>query len=184
MSGSSAVEIDFFRLRDESSPKKLSDRRDIQGVVSKINPDLLKITIDSASANTSFMENEYFSSPLQLQTPPVTDQECGGVNMTAIVAPMSICFNGTVSVFDVTPNQAESIMKFAESLNSVSKNVVEPTLVLKVESNQNQTIGRVLRNNDMPMSRKRSLRRFLEKRKERHVSLTPYAYSEESTSSH
>ncbi|KAI3694132.1 hypothetical protein L1987_77093 [Smallanthus sonchifolius] len=79
---------------------------------------------------------------------------------------MTIFFNGTVSVLDVTPNQAESIIKLAESLNSVSKNVVEPI------------------RNDMPMSRKRSLRRFLEKRKERHVSLTPYVYSEESTSSH
>ncbi|KAI3694131.1 hypothetical protein L1987_77092 [Smallanthus sonchifolius] len=161
MSGiSSVVEIDFFRLRDESSTKKLSDRRDIQGVISKINPELLKTAIASASANTSFVANK-----------------------PAVVAPMTIFFNGTVSVFDVTPNQVESIMKLAESLNSVSKNVVEPTLVLKAESYQNEMIGGVLRN-DLPMSRKRSLRRFLEKRKERHVCLSPYAYSQESSSSH
>ncbi|GJW48510.1 hypothetical protein Tco_0080156 [Tanacetum coccineum] len=32
---SPSIEYDFFRLKDESSPKKLSDRRDIQGVISK-----------------------------------------------------------------------------------------------------------------------------------------------------
>ncbi|KAK9049017.1 hypothetical protein SSX86_032014, partial [Deinandra increscens subsp. villosa] len=144
-SSSSAVEIDFFRLSRESSPKKLSHRRgtiesvaNIQGVISKINPELLKTAI--ASANTSFVANK-------------------PVHIAATVAPMTVFFNGTISVFDVTPNQAESIMKLAEGANSVVKPEIQQ---------QNQTIGGVLRN-DLPMSRKRSLRRFLEKRKERSV---------------
>ncbi|KAI7735529.1 hypothetical protein M8C21_017887 [Ambrosia artemisiifolia] len=175
--------IDFFRLDDESCSKKVSDRRDIQGVISKINPELLKSAIASASAN-SFAANTAFSSNLQLQTPTVYNQDSGIVNMPVPVAQMTIFFNGTVSVFDVTPNQAESIMKLAESsVNSVSNNVVESTLVVKTESNQTQCIGRVL-SNDLPMSRKRSLRMFLEKRKERHVAMSPYACSQGSTSSH
>ncbi|MFS7944014.1 putative transcription factor TIFY family [Helianthus anomalus] len=157
MSESSTIEIDFFS-------KKASDRRDIQGMISKINPELLKTAIASASAN-SFVANTAFSSSLQLQTP--CNQDCGVVNMPVTVAPMTIFYNGTVSVFDVTSNQAESILKLAESVNSVSKNVVESTRVIS---------------NDLPMSRKRSLRMFLEKRKERHEAMSPYACSQGSTS--
>ncbi|XP_076889337.1 protein TIFY 9-like [Bidens hawaiensis] len=155
MSESSTVEIDFFRLQD----RKLSDRRDIQGVISKINPELLKTAIASASANTSFVSDNSFSSSLQLQTP--------AVNTVATVAPMTIFYNGSVSVFDVTPDQAKSIIKLAERVNSGSKSG-ESTLLVKSESNHNQGIGRVL-GNDLPLSRKKSLRRFLEKRKERSV---------------
>ncbi|KAD5317161.1 hypothetical protein R6Q59_032493 [Mikania micrantha] len=126
MSGSSAVEIDFFSR--ESSLKKLSaDRRDIQGVISKINPELLKSAIASASANTSFFANTSFSP------------------MPATFAPMTIFFNGNISVFDVTPDHAESVIKLAESLNSGSKSD-ESTLFVRPESSQNLAISRALRN--------------------------------------
>ncbi|KAL8208208.1 hypothetical protein R6Q57_007620 [Mikania cordata] len=162
MSGSSAVEIDFFSR--ESSLKKFSaDRRDIQGVISKINPELLKSAIASASANTGFLANTSFSP------------------MPATFAPMTIFFNGNISVFDVTSDHAESVIKLAESLNSGSKSD-ESTLFVRPESSQNLAISRALRN-DLPLSRKRSLRRFLEKRNERHASTSPYAYSQGSTSS-
>ncbi|XP_076885533.1 protein TIFY 9-like [Bidens hawaiensis] len=173
MSESSTVEIDFFRLED----RKLSDRRDIQGVISKINPEILKTAIASASANTSFVTDNSFSYSLQLQTPAVNTVEA-----TATVAPMTIFYNGSVSVFDVTLDQAESIIKLAESVNSGSKSG-ESTLLVKSESNQNQGMCRVL-GNDLPLSRKKSLKRFLEKRKERHVAISPYACSQGSTSSH
>ncbi|KVH95735.1 protein TIFY 9 [Cynara cardunculus var. scolymus] len=187
MSGSSAVEIDFFRLRGEASvisppPKRLSDRRDIQGVISKINPELLKTAIASASANNSFLSNKSCSSPhQQTQTLPVYSQDCGGVKIARSAAPMTIFYNGSVSVFDVSPDVAESIMKLAETGSSGSKLVVESTAVNSKPgpppSNQNQALGGVL-NKDLPLSRKKSLRRFLEKRKERQVSISPYAYSQ------
>ncbi|KAJ9549378.1 hypothetical protein OSB04_021921 [Centaurea solstitialis] len=196
MSGSSsAVEIDFFRLRGEeiesssvvsSAPKRLSDRRDIQGVISKINPELLKTAIASASAaNKSFVSNKSScpSSPVQqaqTQALPVYSEDCAGVRIARGAAPLTIFYNGSVSVFDVSPEMAESIMKLAESgSSSGSKTVVEATTAVnsKPTKNQNQAIAGAL-NKDLPLSRKKSLRRFLEKRKERQVSISPYAYSQ------
>ncbi|KAL7608219.1 protein TIFY 9 [Lactuca sativa] len=186
MSGSPAVEIDFFRLNAESlsAPKKLSDRRDIQGVISKINPELLKTAIASASANMSFVGSKSGSSPQQSETLPVFNQDCSSVNMARCGAPLTIFYNGTVSVFDVSPIQAENIMKLAESGSLGYKTVVESTLVKPTTvSNQNPAVGGAL-NKDLPLSRKKSLRRFLEKRKERQVSASPYAYSQENASLH
>lgn len=164
---SSAVEIDFFRLKEESSPKKLSARRsmfililnsfvsilhsfvhlsnyvvymydsaDIQDVISKINPDILKPAIASAFANNGFVANKSFTSPLQLQTLPVYNNDCGGAYMTSTAPLLTIIYNGNVSVFDVSPNQADNIMKLAESANSVSKTVVEPLVNVKSENNR------------------------------------------------
>ncbi|PWA61045.1 jasmonate ZIM-domain protein 5 [Artemisia annua] len=144
---SPSVEYDFFRLKDESStPKKLSDRRDIQGVISKINPELLKTAIASASAsasaNSGFLTSKSSLSPKpQLQTLPVYNQDCGNVNMAKSGPPLTIFYNGNVSVFDVSSDQAEQIMKIAQSGST----------------------------SDLPLSRKKSLRRFLEKRKERYL---------------
>ncbi|KAK9052664.1 hypothetical protein SSX86_029297 [Deinandra increscens subsp. villosa] len=169
MSESSAVEIDFFRLEEESSsPNRLPSRRNIQDVISKINPELLKPAIASAFANNGFVANKSFTSPLQLQTLPVYNQDCGGANMATTAASLTIFYNGTVSVFEVTPNQAENIMKLAESVKSESETAVKP------ESNQSPAIGGVI-SKDLPLSRKKSLKRFLEKRKERQVSASPYA---------
>ncbi|KAL8201374.1 hypothetical protein R6Q57_012713 [Mikania cordata] len=173
MSDSSAVEIDFFRLKEESSPKQLPVRRNIQDVISKINPEVLKPAIASAFAN-GFVANKSFTYPLQLQTLPVYNQDCGGANMATSAASLTIFYNGSVSVFDVSPNQVDNIMKLAESSNSVSKTAVEPTVAAEHESNRNPAISSVL-NKDLPLSRKKSLKRFLEKRKERQVSVSPYA---------
>ncbi|KAI3728446.1 hypothetical protein L6452_17083 [Arctium lappa] len=194
MSGSSTVEIDFFRLRGEASvispaPKKLSDRRDIQGVISKINPEILKTAIASASANTSFVANKSCPSPqrTQTQTLPVYSQDCGGVQIARGAAPLTIFYNGSVSVFEVSPDLAESIMRLAESGSSPgSKNAVESTAANSKPGpspgNQNQAIAGSL-NKDLPLSRKKSLRRFLEKRNERQASISPYAYSQGNASS-
>ncbi|XP_071702943.1 protein TIFY 9-like [Rutidosis leptorrhynchoides] len=181
MLGSPIVEIDFFRLKDESSPKNLSDRRDIQGVISKINPELLKTAIASASANTSFM-----LSGQQSQTVPVYKHDSGSVEMAKTVAPLTIFYNGSVMVFDVSPDQAEKIMKLGTEIASSGsssgyKTGVESGNTL---SDVQNPLGGVLARSDLPMSRKKSLRRFLEKRKERQVSVSPYAFSHGSESSH
>nr|WEX97645.1 jasmonate-zim-domain protein 10 [Tanacetum cinerariifolium] len=181
---SPSIEYDFFRLKDESSPKKLSDRRDIQGVISKINPELLKTAIASASAsacaNSGFLANKSSLSPKQVQsTLPVYNQDCGNVNMAKSGAPLTIFYNGNVSVFDVSSDQAERIMKLAQSGSPGSKIACEPAVVVKAEMDQSSTA-----NKDLPMSRKKSLRRFLEKRKERQVAKSPYAFSQANSSLH
>ncbi|KAK1438120.1 hypothetical protein QVD17_03923 [Tagetes erecta] len=162
---SSAIEIDFFRLKEQSSTKKLSARRNIQDVISKINPEILKPAIASAFANNGFVANKSFNS-LHLQTLPVYNNDCGDANMTTTAPSLTIFYNGTVSVYDVSPNQADNIMKLAESVNSVTKTVFEPSGNVKSENNK-----------DLPLSRKKSLKRFLEKRKERQVAISPYAKS-------
>ncbi|GMP57482.1 hypothetical protein CsSME_00021556 [Camellia sinensis var. sinensis] len=54
----SAVELDFFRMEKESSSKKFIDRRrsfrDIQSVISKLNPQLLKTVIASGSVDHTY----------------------------------------------------------------------------------------------------------------------------------
>lgn len=185
---SPSVEYDFFRLKDESAtPKKLSDRRDIQGVISKINPELLKTAIATATAsatpNSGFLASKSsLSTPKQLETLPVYNQDCGNVNMAKSGAPMTIFYNGNVSVFDVSTDQAEQIMKLVAQSGSASgsKIACEPAaVVVKAEIDQSPAP-----NKDLPLSRKKSLRRFLEKRKERQVAKSPYAYSQGDISLH
>ncbi|KAM0059488.1 putative transcription factor TIFY family [Helianthus debilis subsp. tardiflorus] len=170
MSDSPAVEIDFFRLNEEASSKKLSPRKNIQDVISKINPELLK----SAFAHNGFVANKlsYASHP-HLQPLPVYNQECSRVNTAATATPLTIIYNGVVSVFDVSPNQADNIMKLVDAVNPVSKAAVEPVAV-KNENDQTPVIAGGI-SKDLPLSRKKSLKRFLEKRKERKESISPYA---------
>ncbi|KAK9073581.1 hypothetical protein SSX86_007905 [Deinandra increscens subsp. villosa] len=70
-------------------------------------------------------------------------------------ASLTIFYNGTISAFDVTPNQAENIMKLAKSVKSVSETtVVQPAVpAVKAESNQNPAIGGVLSKDSLPLSR-------------------------------
>lgn len=113
-------------------------------MISKINPELLKTAIASASAsasatpNSGFLTSKSSLSPKQLQTLPVYNQDCGNVNMAKGGAPLTIFYNGNVSVFDVSSDQAEQIMKLvAQSGNtSGSKIACEPAVVVKAEIDQ------------------------------------------------
>ncbi|KAF9622428.1 hypothetical protein IFM89_031231 [Coptis chinensis] len=104
---------------------------DIQSSISKISPEILKTMIGTTP----------ISSP--------------GIPTT----PLTIFYNGTVSVFNMPHDKAENILKLAEDGN------------LKFGEHK-------LLDKDLPFARKKSLQRFLEKRKERMASLSPYAASE------
>ncbi|XP_058195338.1 protein TIFY 9-like isoform X2 [Rhododendron vialii] len=177
-----AVELDFFQMEKETTstkptPKKLFHRRtsfrDIQSVISKLNPELLKAVIATGSVDQTSLPSKTssFSVPstpkhdgnpfpsLPVYTPAFC---CGNSeSSTPETAPLTIFYNGTVTVFNVHRHNAENILKLAEG--GVSK---------IFEGGDGRQLLETL-HGDLPIARRKSLQRFLEKRKERLTLVSP-----------
>ncbi|XP_075495832.1 protein TIFY 9-like [Primulina tabacum] len=173
----SGLELDLLNM-DKSSHSPTFNRkrsfRDIQGLISKINPEILKSVI----ANGCVLDSKKSS----LCIPPETQQKVPSVPVcdptlrlsnwcgeNAETAPMTIFYNGTVAVFDVSSHKAQDILKLAE----------EGGLPKSAEcSKSKQTAQYLLHalNGDLPIARRKSLHSFLEKRKERLVMESPYLW--------
>ncbi|KAI3467791.1 hypothetical protein Pfo_024454 [Paulownia fortunei] len=184
----SALELDFFSTGKESNglppaakPPIFERRRsfrDIQGVISKMNPEVVKSVIANGSlgANKSFISVPS-SAPKETQTNlpplPVCDPtlrlNCGYEKNAENTAPMTIFYNGMVAVFDVSPNKAQDILKVAEERLPKSAECSESN------SNDQANLSKSLEG-DFPITRRHSLQRFLEKRKERLTMVSPYYF--------
>nr|GEW05935.1 hypothetical protein [Tanacetum cinerariifolium] len=57
-------------------------------------------------------------------------------------APLTIFYNGTISVFDMSSDQAKQIMKIADNGSSGLKNACEPAEVVKAKINQSSTANK------------------------------------------
>ncbi|KAF8040958.1 hypothetical protein BT93_B3007 [Corymbia citriodora subsp. variegata] len=87
-------------------------------------------------------------------------------------APMTIFYNGKMTIVDVPPVMAENILKLAMEECCKCSEPDKPAIAMPPPSNQHQWLESL--HIYLPMARRKSLQRFLEKRKERLTSASPY----------
>nr|WDA42956.1 JAZ10 [Fagopyrum tataricum] len=136
------VELDFMGVKNNNHPspppQNLDRRRSFRGIqsaISKMNPNVIKSVIANGSPS--------------------------GLASKTQTAPMTIFYNGKVTVLDATKDQAGNIFKMAMAV--ASKNLTSSSPM----SYQPDEVG-------LPHARRKSLERFFEKRKERLMSVFPY----------
>ncbi|OMO98929.1 Tify [Corchorus capsularis] len=152
-----------------------------------MNPELIKSVISSGLTNNQNLENvnqldsnQSFSVPSSpkeaenvLPTLPILSLRATAPENGPETAPLTIFYNGTVSIFNVARDRVDTILKLA--VEGSSKNIESAPLDSKVEtpSDQQQVLENL--NGGFPPFRRKSLQRFLEKRKQRLTSVSTYA---------
>ncbi|MBA0705232.1 hypothetical protein Golax_017438 [Gossypium laxum] len=140
-----------------------------------MNPELIKSVIASGSTNRNPVDwRKSFSVP----SSPKEDRSTSLPSLPLLnpalrstpsedspeTAPLTIFYNGMVSVINVPRDKAESIFKLAVEGSSKNIESVDSSKAANPSSDQQSLLE--ARNGDLPIARRKSLQRFLEKRKE------------------
>ncbi|KAF5953358.1 hypothetical protein HYC85_006214 [Camellia sinensis] len=131
----SAVELDFSRMEKENSSKKFIDRRrsfrDIQSVISKLNPQLLKTVIASGSVDHTYNNVAKSSENCNLFLSSKSSSNASGSEPTPETTPLTIFYNGSVTVFDVPRHKSQTVESAADpklALSSTDKTQILDTI--------------------------------------------------------
>ncbi|GMH15093.1 hypothetical protein Nepgr_016934 [Nepenthes gracilis] len=192
MSGAQ-LELDFFRMEKQSSVRPHLDRRrsfrGIQNAISKISPGVLKSVIASGSSTYASISE----SPENARLPPSMNSVSMGEQTflpppspasnrllrplhekSPETTPMTIFYGGKVCVYDLPRDQAERILKFATGRSFKNGVAEDQDTAASPPTEERDLLGAL--NGDLPIFRRKSLEGFLEKRRERLISVSPYYY--------
>ncbi|XP_051206251.1 protein TIFY 9 [Lolium perenne] len=152
------VELDFLGLRanaaglaEHHGKTSAASSSSIRGMetsaIARIDPQLLRRVV--------------------VARPPVTAEEAP----PAAPSPMTVFYNGSVAIFDVSHQKAEAIMRMAREVTTAKRGDLGNTTLVANSAK------------DIPLARTKSLHQFLAKRKERLTRMGPYQLGRPGTTS-